>query len=81
MYRDIAFIWTKICAACSGSWLLQSPYKHNCKNNSKLSTNRDLGEPRYPNIPGSYKQALSIFTVAICQEVAGLSDLSCHKAL
>ena len=37
-------------------WTFRSPYKHNCENNSKLSTSRDLG------VPGSYKQALSFLS-------------------
>ena len=68
--RNTAFIWTKIYPAWSGSRLLQprsrsretsrSPYKHNCENNSTLSTSRDPGIPGHPVIPGLYKQALKL---------------------
>ena len=50
---------TRISIASTGTrsaWTFRSPYKHNCENNSKLSTSRDLG------VPGSYKQALSFLS-------------------
>ena len=50
---------TGISIASTGTrpgWTFRSPYKHNCENNSKLSTSRDLG------VPGSYKQARSFLS-------------------
>ena len=68
VYRDVAFIWEKICPGVPRSRLLQpgfrytgtsrSPYKRSRENNSKLSTSQDPGTPGRPSIPGSYKQAL-----------------------
>ena len=66
----------KLCPAWPGSRLLQpesrsggtsrSPYKRNCKNNSKLLTSRDPGIPGHPAIPRSYKQALNLNNTTIC---------------
>ena len=54
MYRDLAFIWTNIFYRCNGNSVIttrsgemsQFRYKHNCEDNSKLSTNLDPGIPK-----------------------------------
>ena len=76
-------------ARFTGSGTSQSPYKCNCKNNSKLLTSRDpgipghlgipghSGTPGHPGTPGSYKQALIVHNCSIpCSDEQTLDNFT-----